>query len=66
MSITDDLMKAHVPDPICYPSLTELGKKHIDHANARWEVWQKGYALLCDVQGVLYVYAAELNREEEK
>ena len=40
----------------------KLDKKHIDHANARWEVWQKGYALLCDVNGDLYVYAAELNR----
>ena len=26
MSITDDLMKAHVPDPVCYPTLSELGQ----------------------------------------
>ena len=31
--------------------------KHLAHAKARWEVWQKGYGLLCDVDGVLYVYA---------
>ena len=37
----------------------KLDKKHIDHANARWEVWQKGYALLCDIKGVLYVYQGE-------
>ena len=30
--------------------------KHLAHAKARWEVWQKGYGLLCDVDGVLYVY----------
>ena len=34
-------------------------KKHYDHAKARWEVWQKGYGLLCDVDGVLYVYAVK-------
>ena len=28
-------------------------------AKSRWRVWQKGYALLCDINGVLYVYAAE-------
>jgi hypothetical protein len=37
----------------------KIDKKHIDHINARWEVWQKGYALLCDVKGVLYVYCKE-------
>ena len=37
----------------------KLDKKHIDHANARWEVWQKGYALLCDIKGLLYVYEKE-------
>ena len=31
-------------------------EKHLAHAKARWEVWQKGYGLLCDVDGVLYVY----------
>lgn len=36
-----------------------LDQKHIDHLNARWEVWQKGYGLLCDVNGVLYVYAMD-------
>ena len=36
-----------------------VDQKHVDHIKARWRVWQKGYALLCDVNGVLYVYAAE-------
>ena len=30
---------------------------HLVHLNARMEVWRKGYALKCDVNGVLYVYA---------
>lgn len=30
--------------------------KHKKHVEARWEVWRKGYGLLCDVDGVLYVY----------
>jgi hypothetical protein len=34
-------------------------EKHAAHAKARWEVWQKGYGLLCDVDGVLYVYAVK-------
>jgi hypothetical protein len=36
-----------------------LDEQHRIHVNARWEVWQKGYCLLCDVAGVLYVYAKE-------
>ena len=32
-------------------------KKHFAHAKARMRVWQKGYALLYDVNGVLYVYS---------
>ena len=32
--------------------------KHLKHTKARWEVWQKGYGLLCDVDGVLYVYCS--------
>ncbi len=31
-------------------------EKHKKHVEARWEVWKKGYGLLCDVDGVLYVY----------
>ena len=34
----------------------KLDKKHTIHAQKRWEVWQKGYGLLCDVDGVFYVY----------
>ena len=39
-----------------------LDQKHIDHAKARWRVWSKGYGLLCDVNGVLYVYAAKASK----
>jgi hypothetical protein len=35
---------------------TKLAKKHIKHARERMKVWRKGYALLGDVNGVLYVY----------
>ena len=31
--------------------------KHLRHVNARMDVWRKGYCLLCDVNGTLYVYA---------
>jgi hypothetical protein len=34
-----------------------LAQRHIDHARARMDVWRRGYGLLCDVDGVLYVYA---------
>ena len=32
-------------------------EKHRKHVEARWEVWRKGYGLLCDMDGLLYVYA---------
>ena len=34
----------------------KFDKKHVAHIKARWNVWQRGYGLLCDVDGVLYVY----------
>jgi hypothetical protein len=34
----------------------KLESKHRTHIKDRMEVWQKGYGLLCDVNGVLYVY----------
>uniref|UniRef100_A0A6M3KLK4 Uncharacterized protein n=2 Tax=viral metagenome TaxID=1070528 RepID=A0A6M3KLK4_9ZZZZ len=33
-----------------------LNKKHIRNIINRWEVWQKGYGLFCDVKGELFVY----------
>lgn len=39
-----------------------VAQRHLEHLKARWNVWAKGYALLCDVNGVLYVYAAEGRR----
>ena len=35
------------------PSIDE---KHRKHAEARMDVWRRGYGLLCDVDGKLYVY----------
>jgi len=33
-----------------------IDPKHLAHARARWDVWRRGYGLLCDVDGVMYVY----------
>ena len=33
-----------------------MKKEYLLHLNARMEVWRKGYALKCDVNGTLYVY----------
>jgi len=38
----------------------KIDPKHIKHAKDRWRVWQKGYGLLCDVNGVLYVYGIKI------
>jgi len=35
----------------------KIAVRHVRHANARMEVWRRGYALKCDVNGKLYVYA---------
>ena len=37
----------------------ELDPTRIAHARARWDVWQRGYGLVGDVDGVLYVYGVE-------
>ena len=34
----------------------KMDVKHLIHLNARMQVWRKGYGLLCDVNGILYVY----------
>jgi hypothetical protein len=34
----------------------KLDAKFRIHAKARWQVWTKGYCLLCDINGKLYVY----------
>jgi hypothetical protein len=40
----------------CTVVADKLDKKYMDHARARWSVWQKGYGLMCDIGGVFYVY----------
>ena len=42
----------------CLIVADRIDRKHLNHAKDRMRVWQKGYCLLCDVAGVLYVYAA--------
>jgi hypothetical protein len=37
----------------------KIEPKHIKHINERWDVWKRGYALLCDVNGKLFVYAVK-------
>ena len=34
-------------------------QQHVDHVRRRWAVWQAGYGVVCDVDGVLYCYRAE-------
>ena len=36
-----------------------IEQKHRDQAEACMEVWRRGYGLLCDVDGVLYVYGVK-------
>ncbi len=37
----------------------DVDPKHHAVIDQRWAVWQKGYCLLCEIDGVLYVYARE-------
>ena len=39
---------------ICYD--LHIDAKHRRHAKARWDVWQRGYGLACDIDGELYCY----------
>lgn len=39
-------------------------EKYFEHAKRRWDVWKKGYALLCDVDGTLYVYYQDQSGRE--
>jgi len=48
----------------CLIVADRIDPKHLNHAKDRMRVWQKGYCLLFDVAGVLYVYAAAETREE--
>ncbi len=34
----------------------DLAEEHRQHVRDRWAVWQAGYALLCDVDGILVTY----------
>ena len=43
----------------CLVVKDKIDPKHLSHAKARWDVWERGYALLCDVNWTLYVYAKE-------
>ena len=36
-----------------------IPQQHVDHVRRRWAVWQAGYGVVCDVDGVLYCYRAE-------
>jgi hypothetical protein len=42
-----------------------IDQKHRDAIAARWDVWQRGYGLMAEVDGVLFVYALESARELE-
>ena len=34
----------------------EIDEKHVERIKKRWAVWEAGYGVLCDVDGVLYCY----------
>ena len=39
-----------------------IDQKHRDTITARWDVWQRGYGLMAEIDGVLFVYAPESAR----
>ena len=39
--------------------LHSTSPRYHDHIAARWDVWARGWALLCDVNGILYVYGVD-------
>lgn len=39
------------------PNLPKDIEKYVEHARSRVRVWQKGYGLVCDVFGTLYVFS---------
>jgi hypothetical protein len=44
---------------VCILMRRQKDKKHYEHAKARWEVWKRGYGLITDVGGKLYVYGVK-------
>ena len=36
----------------------DIDESHRQHARDRWQVWQKGYGLYCELGGTLYTYEA--------
>ncbi len=34
----------------------EIDAKHMEHMRKRWAVWESGYGVACDVNGVIYAY----------
>lgn len=43
----------------------KIAVKHIQHAEDRMDVWRRGFGLLCDVNGKLYVYAVGKKEDYE-
>jgi hypothetical protein len=43
-----------------------IDAKHVRHAEECWEANRRGYRVLCDVDGVLYVYRKKAPTEEGK
>lgn len=39
--------------------LENIDQKHRDFVERAWNVWRKGYAVLTDINGALYVYAQQ-------
>jgi hypothetical protein len=45
---------------LCVCGDLPVADDHILHAHARMNVWRRGWGLLCDVNGVLYVYGKDV------
>lgn len=41
---------------VCVCDGLPLAQEHIDRAHKRWQCWKAGYGVLCDINGVLYLY----------
>jgi len=46
--------------------LSKIKGKHLKHVEEHMQVWKKGYALYCDINGKLYVYAKQKKSMKKK
>lgn len=54
--VADDDASYTIADCVFIMEFVSMDQEHVDTILRRFEVWERGYGLLCDVDGVLYVY----------